>query len=137
MASEDLAAAYGDATRLRAHELGWQLDGTLGNWMKDARDVLAKRGHLEFIREFLPVYYDPSRKAPVFGPGGKLASQATIERAIQPWLSARVTPEAQAGTRRSPARRRTRPGQSTPAIPGAASDNVASVVLTRAGWAGP
>ncbi len=84
MASEDLAAAYGDATRLRAHELGWQLDGTLGNWMKDARDVLAKRGHLELIREFLPVYYDPSRKAPVFGPGGKLVSQAAIERAIQP-----------------------------------------------------
>lgn len=84
MVSEDLAAAYGDATRLRARELGWNIDAALGTWMKDTRDILAKRGHLELIREFLPVYYDPSRKAPVFGPGGKLASQAAIERAIQP-----------------------------------------------------
>jgi hypothetical protein len=29
MPSEALAAAYGDATRLRAHELGWNVDGAL------------------------------------------------------------------------------------------------------------
>jgi hypothetical protein len=84
MTTEDLAAAYADATRLRAHELSWNLDGPLANWMKDARDVLAKRGHLEAIREFLPVYFDPSRKDPVFGPGGKLVTEGAIERAIQP-----------------------------------------------------
>ena len=52
--------------------------------MKEARDVLAKRDHLELIREHLPVYFDPSRKQAVFGPGGKLVSQTAIERAIQP-----------------------------------------------------
>jgi len=84
MSSEDLAAAYGDATRLRAHELTWHLDGVLGNWMHDVRQELTRRGHLELVREFLPVYFDPSRKDPVFGPGGDLASRAAIERAIVP-----------------------------------------------------
>lgn len=84
MTSEDLAAAYGDATRLRARELTWHLDGVLGTWMHDARQELARRGDLEMIREHLPVYCDPTRKSAVFGPGGKLASQAAIERALQP-----------------------------------------------------
>jgi hypothetical protein len=84
MSSEDIAAAYADAVRLRARELSMQLDAALGNWMHDARQHLAKRGHLEMIRGLLPVYYDPSRKAPVFGSGGRLASQAAIERAIAP-----------------------------------------------------
>jgi hypothetical protein len=84
MKSEALAAAYGDAARLRAHELAYTLDATLGNWMHEARATLGKRGHLEMIREYLPVYFDPSRKDPVFGPGGKLASQTAIERAIVP-----------------------------------------------------
>jgi hypothetical protein len=84
MSSEDIAAAYGDAVRLRARELSMKLDHALGDWMHDARQQLAKRGHLEMIRELLPVYYDPSRKTPVFGAGGKLASQAAIERAIAP-----------------------------------------------------
>jgi hypothetical protein len=84
MASEDIAAAYADATRLRAHELTETLDRALGNWMHDARQVLAKREHLELIREFIPLYYDPTRKNPVFGPGGKLASRAAIERAVSP-----------------------------------------------------
>ena len=84
MDSDNLAAAYGHATRLRAHEVEFQLDLWLGKWMKNARDVLAKRGHLERIREFLPFYFDPSRKQVVFGPGGKLVSQGAIERAIQP-----------------------------------------------------
>jgi hypothetical protein len=84
MTSEDLAAAYGDATRLRARELTWHVDGVLGNWMHGARQELARRGHLDLIREHLPFYFDPSRKQPVFGPGSTLVSQAAIERAAQP-----------------------------------------------------
>lgn len=33
-------------------ELTWHLDSTLGNWLKEARNVLAGRGQLELIREF-------------------------------------------------------------------------------------
>jgi hypothetical protein len=84
MPSEDLAAAYGHAARLRAHEVDYQLDLWLGNWMKDVRYVLARRGHLDRVREFLPVYFDPSRRQAVFGPGGTLVPQGAIERAIQP-----------------------------------------------------
>jgi hypothetical protein len=84
MPSEDLAEAYGHAARLRAHEVDYHLDLWLGNWMKEVREVLARRGHLERIREFLPFYFDPSRRHAVFGPGGPLVSQAAIERAIQP-----------------------------------------------------
>jgi hypothetical protein len=83
MTSDDLAAAYGHAARLRAHEVDYHLDLWLGNWMKDVRDLLARRGHLERIREFLPFYFDPSRKQALFGPGGQLVSQAAIERVIQ------------------------------------------------------
>jgi hypothetical protein len=83
MSSEDIAAAYVDAVRLRAHELSETLDHAIGNWMHDARRQLAKRDALELIRVHLPLYFDPSRKSRVFGPGGKLASQAAIERAIQ------------------------------------------------------
>jgi hypothetical protein len=82
MSSEQIAAAYADAVRLRAHELTEVLDRAISNWMHDARKQLAKRGHLDLIRVHLPVYFDPTRKSPVFGPGGRLASQAAIERAI-------------------------------------------------------
>lgn len=91
MTSEDLATAYADATRLRAHELTYHLDMVLGSWMKEARDALANRGHLEMIREFLPVYFDPSRKTSVFGPGGKLAGQGAIEKAAAPRALAKST----------------------------------------------
>jgi hypothetical protein len=84
MSDEDIAAAYADAVRLRAHELSIELDHALGNWMHKARGTLAKRGRLELLREHLPVYFDPSRKTPVFGAGGRLASQAAIERVIAP-----------------------------------------------------
>jgi len=47
MDSDSIAAAYGHAARLRSHEVAYQLDLWLGKWMTDARDVLAKRGHLE------------------------------------------------------------------------------------------
>lgn len=84
MTSEDLAAACGDATRLRAHEISWHLDGVLGAWLKEARDVLTERGHLDLIREHLAVYFDPSRKQAVFGPGAGLVSQGAIEHPIAP-----------------------------------------------------
>src|SRR5258708_19527795 len=61
MTSEDLAAAYGDATRLRAHELTWHLDGVLGNWMHAARQELARPGPLELIHEFPPSSSAPPR----------------------------------------------------------------------------
>jgi hypothetical protein len=84
MTSEDIVAAYADAIRLRAHELSGALDSAISSWMRDARKVLAKRGHLDLIRHCLPVYYDPTRKQAVFGPGGGLVSREAIERAIQP-----------------------------------------------------
>jgi hypothetical protein len=84
MTSDDLVAAFGLATRLRAHEVDWQLDLPLQRWLEAARAELDKRNELERVREHLPVYYDPSRKASVFGPGAPLTSQAAIERALQP-----------------------------------------------------
>lgn len=62
---------WSPSIRLRAHELSETLDRAISNWMHDARQQLAKREDLQLIREHLPVYYDPSRKAPVFGPGDR------------------------------------------------------------------
>ena len=82
MSSEALAAAYADGVRFRSHGISSWTDETLGRWLKDARDELRKRGQIDLIKDHLPVYYDPSRNPPVFGPGGTLASQAAIEHAI-------------------------------------------------------
>lgn len=84
MSTDDLVAAFGLATRLRACEVTSMLDVILKQWLLAAQEELTARKELERVREFLPVYYDPSRKAPVFGPGAPLTSQATIERALQP-----------------------------------------------------
>jgi hypothetical protein len=84
MSSEDLAAAYGDGVRLRSHGISPWTDETLGRWLRDARDELRKRGQLDLIKEWLPVYFDPSRTPAVFGPGAPMVSQAAIERAITP-----------------------------------------------------
>jgi hypothetical protein len=84
MASDELVAAVGLATRLRAHEVDWQLDAMLGRWLVNAREELKARKELERVREFLPVYFDPTRREAVFGPGAPLTSQAAIERAIAP-----------------------------------------------------
>jgi hypothetical protein len=84
MSSEALAAAYGDGVRFRSHGISSWTDETLGRWLKDARDELRKRGKLDLIKESLPVYFDPSRNPPVFGPGAETLSQAAIERAIAP-----------------------------------------------------
>jgi hypothetical protein len=84
MGSDDLVAAFGLATRLRACEVDSILDVTLKRWLLAAQKELESRKELERIREFLPVYYDPTRKTPVYGPGAPLTSQAAIERALQP-----------------------------------------------------
>ena len=60
------------------------LDYQLGEWLKVAHGELDKRGELDRVREHLPLYYDPSRRQAVFGPGAPLTSQAAIERVIQP-----------------------------------------------------
>lgn len=84
MSSEALAAAYGDGVRFRSHGLSTWTDQTIGHWLRDARAELRKRGKLELIKEYLPVYFDPSRTPALFGPGAPLVSQAAFERAIAP-----------------------------------------------------
>jgi hypothetical protein len=84
MTSDDLATAFGLATRLRAHEVDWHLDATLKAWLLAARQELEARNELERVREFLPVYFDPTRRIAVFGPGAALASPAAIEKALGP-----------------------------------------------------
>ncbi len=84
MSTDDLVAAFGLATRLRACEVDSILDVTLKRWLLSAQGELESRKELERVREHLPVYYDPTRKAPVYGPGAQLTSQAAIERALQP-----------------------------------------------------
>jgi hypothetical protein len=56
----------------------------LGRWLGNAQQELGAREEQERVREYLPVYYDPSRRASVFGPGAPLTSLAAIERALQP-----------------------------------------------------
>jgi hypothetical protein len=84
MTSDDLAAAFGLATKLRAHEVDWQLDVTLKGWLVAALKELEARNELERVREFLPVYYDPTRKNPVFGPAAAMTSVAAMQKALQP-----------------------------------------------------
>jgi hypothetical protein len=92
MSTDDLAAAYGDGTRFRSHGPNYaMLDDYLARWLKMARDELAKRDQLDTIKEWLPVYFDPSRTPAVFGPGAALVSQAAIERAIAPGPRALTT----------------------------------------------
>ena len=82
MTSEALAAAYGDGVKFRSHGISEWTDQHVGWWLRDAREELKKRGHLDHIKEYLPVYFDPSRTPAVFGPGAATVSQAAIERAI-------------------------------------------------------
>jgi len=84
MSNEALAAAYGDGVRFRSHGVSSWTDETVGRWLKEARAELKKRGQLDLIKECLPVYFDPSRQPPVFGPGAEMVSQTAIERAIAP-----------------------------------------------------
>jgi hypothetical protein len=84
MSSEALAAAYGDGVRFRSHAISYATDQSLAYWLRDAREELRKRGHLELIKECLPVYFDPSRSPAVFGPGAPMVSHAAIEKAVAP-----------------------------------------------------
>jgi hypothetical protein len=84
MSSEALAAAYADGVKFRAHAVVYHVDEILGRWLRDARDELRKRGHMDLVRESLPVYFDPSRTPAVFGPGAAMVSQAAIEKAVAP-----------------------------------------------------
>jgi hypothetical protein len=84
MTSDDLVTAFELATRLRAHEVDWQLDAMLRRWLGNALEELTARKELDRVREFLPVYYDPTRKSQVFGPGASLTSVAAMQKALQP-----------------------------------------------------
>jgi hypothetical protein len=84
MSNEALAAAYGDGVRFRSHGVSSWTDETVGRWLKEARAELKKRGQLDLIKECLPVYFDPSRTPPVFGPGAQMVNPAAIERVIAP-----------------------------------------------------
>jgi hypothetical protein len=84
MSSEALAAAYGDGVRFRSHAICSWTDDAVARWLGDARSELRKRGQLDLIKEYLPVYFDPSRNPPVFGPGAPVLSQTAIERVIAP-----------------------------------------------------
>ena len=84
MSSDDLAAAFGLATRLRAREVDSMTDVMLKKWLLAAQQELERRKELDRVREYLPVYYDPTRKNPVYGPGAVVTSRQAIERAIQP-----------------------------------------------------
>jgi hypothetical protein len=74
MSTDDLAACYGLAGQLRRHEPEVRLDIALRLWMFTARKELEARGKLELIRDWLPVYFDPTKRVPVFGPGAALAA---------------------------------------------------------------
>lgn len=72
MRTDDLVASYGLAARLRAYEHGPSLDIALRLWMFRAQQELTKRSQLERIRDWLPVYIDPTRRNPVYGPRATL-----------------------------------------------------------------
>jgi hypothetical protein len=80
MSTDDLAACYGLAGRLRRLEPDGSLDDALRLWMFRARKELESRGKLELIRDWLPVYFDPTRHEPVFGPGAALAGPPGDEK---------------------------------------------------------
>jgi hypothetical protein len=78
MSTDDIVACYELAARLRKYEHGPSLDMTLRLYLFSARQELATRGreHLERIRDYLPVYYDPTRKRTLHGPGAELYQPA-------------------------------------------------------------
>jgi hypothetical protein len=90
MSTDDLAACYGLAGRLRRYEPAPSLDTALSLWMFTARKELESRGELKLISEWLPVYFDPTKRAPVFGPGAALAgSGGGDEKDVPPVRSLR------------------------------------------------
>jgi hypothetical protein len=73
MSTDDLVTCYELAGRLRRHEPAVSLDLSLSLWMFTARTELKARGELERVREWLPVYFDPTMREAMFGPGAELA----------------------------------------------------------------
>ena len=82
MSTDDLVTAYGLATRLRSFELGASTETSLRLWMFTARQELTTRGHLERIREYLPVYIDPTRRNSIYGPRAALPDPLGDEKAL-------------------------------------------------------
>jgi len=74
---------YGLAGRLRRHEVASSLDVHLDLWMCCARRELESRGQLDRIREWLPVFFDPTKKDPLSGHGAKLVSPAPLSALSQ------------------------------------------------------
>jgi hypothetical protein len=90
MGTDALAAAYGDAVRFRAHGPYGMLDHFLGSWLRDARAELRKRGKLDTVKEYLQVYFDPSRTPAFFGPGAETVSQAALQAALEKAVASRA-----------------------------------------------
>jgi hypothetical protein len=88
MSTDDLVACYGLAGRLRRHEPASALDLALRLWMFKARTVLGSRGELERVREWLPVYFDPTMRDPVFGPGAGVGGPVGDEQGLAVALGA-------------------------------------------------
>lgn len=84
MATDDLVTCYGLAARLKSYEHGPSLDVTLRLWLFKARQELKKRGQLERIRDWLPLYIDPTRRNPVYGPRADLRHPQDDLPALQP-----------------------------------------------------
>ena len=82
MSTDDLVTCYGLAGRLRSHEPAAPLDLALRLWMFTALTELESRGKLELIRDWLPVYYDPTKRVPLFGPRAALAAPPGDDRTV-------------------------------------------------------
>jgi hypothetical protein len=74
MSTDDIVTCCELAIRLRQHEPAHDLDSALDKWLDRARGELSSRGELERIAGLLPVYYDPARREPVYGPGAQFVS---------------------------------------------------------------
>lgn len=72
LSTDELVTCYGLAARLKSYEHGPSLDTALRLWLFTARKELEKRGQLERVRDWLPLYIDPTKRNPVFGPGAAL-----------------------------------------------------------------
>jgi hypothetical protein len=88
MSTDDLVACYGLAGRLRRLEPAAALDLALRLWMFTARKVLEARGELERVREWLPVYFDPTMREPLSGPGAAPAGPVGDEEGVAVALAA-------------------------------------------------
>jgi hypothetical protein len=87
MSTDELVDCYGLAARLKSYGHGPSLDIALRLWMFRAQRELKNRGQLERIRDWLPVYFDPTRRTPVYGPGAalhQLQDDPTVPQVAKP-----------------------------------------------------